>query len=101
MIAGRRQYFTPSSFTEAAYIGRAVNLEFTEEKWPAIFDAKQEEECYNACDSDKSLCQKWRQKLTDVLSSRKRSARDRLLGSLRYTFLLSRRSTKLDDSEKA
>ena len=85
------QWYTPSYRDESDLLNDLVRHVLRQSPWCDVFsDEEQRVCCQEAVAGSKELKVKVTQKLSDVMSARKRNARDRLFGSLGYTKLMSR-----------
>lgn len=75
---------------EAEIIKVAVEVELCRNVWSDIFVQKDKEEFFQACLRGRYLRERTRQSISDAISSRKRSTKDKLLETLGYTYLVSR-----------
>lgn len=100
-VARQRQFYTPSITHDRELLPLMVDLELENPRWAPIMNSGQEQECRDTLASDRGLNEKWLHTLSESMSARKRNTRDKLLLSLGYTYLLSRKSgTVMEDENK-
>lgn len=94
LLAGRREYYTPSFRDEKDFLSGIVRQALSSPRWSSVFTTDcVKKECEIALLEDRFIRKKMKQTLSDALSKKKRDARDKLFQSLGYTMLLSRKSS--------